>query len=393
MINVLDLFDGGTIRTKEGAPFVLVATLIEFDYPRCFVCSQSKDYFVFMECESDSNHLCWTVSKTSPALLNEVNLGKKNVQSLFNGELFEVNFDFSLELAELRDANPFHEIKGDFFSPNFGDMDELFDYHGLQSAAISDNENSISLVFEEMKCASTALILQAINYLKSLFKTIKYPFDILNTDLKLQRASTVITFVAKNESPKDASLIPDLEALGTDSFIELSNALASDDPDILLSYSDKPKQFLTKYKGLVDTLKKESDLKPKVVLAVSKLAKPQSFSLSENVAIKKRNTIRKAIGLAKDNTRIIKEGILSGIYSTKKGSFSFKSLDNIEYNGIVDIALLDRMDSFVVKGVVYKATIREIISMVDRKVLKKSYILKDLSALKRVERHLQQELI
>ena len=216
--------------------------------------------------------------------------------------------------------------------------------------------------------------------------------------MKLQRASTVITFVAKNESPKDASLIPDLEALGTDSFIELSNALASDDPDILLSYSDKPKQFLTKYKGLVDTLKKESDLKPKVVLAVSKLAKPQSFSLSENVAIKKRNTIRKAIGLAKDNTRIIendiiKEGILSGIYSTKKGSFSFKSLDNIEYNGIVDIALLDRMDSFVVKGVVYKATIREIISMVDRKVLKKSYILKDLSALKRVERHLQQELI
>lgn len=397
MIDVLDLFEDFNIVTENNERYVFVASLIDFEYPRCFVTRKDKEFYVFMECENDDEHLCWTVSKTTPIDLNMVNTGKRSVQSLFKTERFEIYLQLLDNKVYSRAANPLHEIKGSFYSPNFGDMDELFDLHGLQSVARLEKENSVSLIFSDDKMGSTSLIFKSINYLRNLIKTLNSPFDIMNTDLKVQHGSTVITFIAKNDLPSSVNLTPDLKPLSTDSFAELGNVLSTNEPEILLSYSKKPKKFLSKYKGIVDSLEKESVLKPKIVLALSEMENAKVFSLDKSSLKIKKDIIKKASDYVKNNIKIQEKdidvkGFLSGIYSKEKGSFSFETFDGNEYHGLVDIALIDKMNSFIVKGAIYLASIREIVSLVDNNVEHKNYVLKDLAFIENVERHAQLDL-
>ena len=386
MIDIFDLFDKKTINVRnDSSSFEICAVLIEFEYPRCFITKRNSEYFVFMECEVDKKKVRWTVSKTDVDQILEVNLGHKNVQSLFGQDLFEISYDFHDESANFELANPMHEIKGSFYSKNFADMDEVFDIHNLQRFSLEKNENSVSFVFEEQNEGSTSLILKSINYLKDFMRSLKNPLDILKTNLSVQRGSTVITFSCENDINKECNLTPSLKHLNNDSFVELNNILSSNDSLTLLSNSSSSKKTIQKYKGMVDTLKKEDSLKPKIVVAMCDFKKPNSYRMGAKTAKENKKMFDEAFKMIKSKTTIEEEsivvdGVLVGIYLTQKGTFSFKEFGGQKrsFSGIIDAKIKDKTDEFIVNGALYSATIVKIDSVVDGKIEKTSYILRSL---------------
>ena len=394
MNNILDLFDNFRINVDDNLCFSFVVSLIEFDYPRCFIARGNDDFFAFMECECDDEHVSWTVSKIDKKQIKSVHSGEKNVQSLFDDELFEVKYNFSNGIGIKKEANPIHEIKGNFLSPNFGDLDELFDIHGLQEASIQSRENSVSIVFDKENEGSTSLILRAINYLKSLMKNLRHPFDILKTNLSVQRGSTVITFTSKDDLNKEINLTPDLKPLSNDSFLEMKSILASNDSLELLSNAKSSKKILKNYKGIINTLKKEDDIKPKIVVAMSEYKNPTSFDMGKNSATTNKKILDEAIKLVDSKTDISEkkiklQGIFAGIYLTKKGSFHFKELGGLEreFKGSVDVSLQDTNEGCLVKSAIYDVEIKEITSIVDGVEQKKTFVLCNFNFVKKIEQH------
>lgn len=394
MNSVLELFDNGHIKIDDSSVFSFIAPLIEFDYPRCFIARSNDDFFAFMECEYDDEHVSWTVSKIDKKQIKSVHSGEKNVQSLFNEILFEINYAFSDECGTKKVPNPIHEIKGNFFSPDFGDLDELFDIHGLQEASIKSKENSVSIVFEKENEGSTLLILKAINYLKDFFKNLTHSFDILKTNLSVQRGSTVITFTSTNDLNKDVNLTPDLKPLSNDSFIEMSSIFSSNDSLELLSNTKSSKKVLDKYKGIINTLKEEDAIKPKIVVAMSDDSKPTSFDMGKKSATTNKRILNEAIKMIKSKTEILEnkikiKGVFVGIYLTKKSSFHFKELGGLEreFNGSIDISLQKRIGGCVVKSAIYEVEIKEIISKVDGVKQNNTVVLCDLTYIDKIDQH------
>ena len=394
MTNVYDLFDKRIINICDSEfPFSVCAVLIDFEYPRCFIAQQDNKYFVFMECEVNEARVNWTVSPTDINEILDVNLGKKDVQSLFSKDLFEVSYEFDKEFGCICSANPKHEIKGSFYAKNFADMDEVFDIHHLQRTSLENNENSISIVFEEQNEGSTSLILKAINYLKDFMRNLRNPFDILKTNLSVQKGSTVITFSAENDLKSDCNLIPSLKHFSNDSFIELNNILSSNDSLTLLTNASSSKKVIQKYRGIVETLKKEDSLKPKIVVAMCDYKKPASYRMGVETAKENKKMFDEAFEMIKNKTNItentiIVDGILMGIYLTSKGTFSFKEVNNQNrtFNGIIDAAIKNKMNEFIVNGALYTATISKIDSIIDGKVERTSYILRNLDYKNKIEK-------
>ena len=405
MIDIFDIFEKKKIETSNFGVFDILAIIIDYEYPRCFIASNNGGYYAFMECEDNNLKYGWTVSKVSTLQIHDVNLGIKNVQSLFHKEqCFEVMFKKDSNCAKAINYGSVEEkhlITGNLFVKDFCDMDETFDYHSLQKTALSEQRNSISIIYESEKTGKTGFVYKTINYLKEMFRNIKNPIDIMESSFSTQNLSTVITFTFDRDiNLSQNSTTPELEPLYTDSFRQIGNILSSDDPSELISETSKPEKFLGKYENIFKTINSEDDLRPKIVMASSSFEKAKSFDMSKRIEQEKSLVIMSAKKMIKENT-IVKEdiktikGVLEGIFPSKNGRFVFKERGGLErvFDGRVDVALLDKIHSFVVKGAIYDATIKVLSAVQGERLIKESSILLSLDFVEEIKQNKQLNLL
>ena len=405
MANIVSIFSSRRIETSNFGVFIIRSVLIDYEYPRCFVASRDGDYFAFIECEDNDDLYGWTVAEVTLPQINDVNLGKKNIQSLFPREkCFEVLYYGNEMSAVKTDASPIeekHVVSGNLYAKGFCDMDESFDYHSLQKDAKRDRNNSVSLIYEGDILATTGLVFRAINYLKDMFRNVKCPLDIMKSSFSTQRASTVVTFTFENDlTDPDLSTVPNLEPPFSDSLRQFGNIMSSDDPLELINETSNPSKFLSKYKNMLRTVNGEKNLQPKVVVASSSFEKAKSFALGPEAKNEKGALFSEAEKLIKDKTVVEEktddyQGVLEGIFPSKNGRFIFQSINPTAdlFDGRVDVSLLDKIHSFIVKGAIYDARIKTITAFRDGKLQKESYVLLELSFVRNIEQHEQLSFI
>ena len=223
----------------------------------------------------------------------------------------------------------------------------------------------------------------------------------MESSFSTQNMSTVITFTFDRDiNLSQNSTTPELEPLYTDSFRQIGNILSSDDPSELISETSKPEKFLGKYENIFKTINSDDDLRPKIVMASSSFEKAKSFDMSKKVEQEKSQIITTAKKMIKENT-IVKEdiktitGTLEGILPSKNGRFVFKESGGLGrvFDGRVDVALLDKIHSFVVKGAVYDATIKVLSAVQGDRLVKESSVLLGLSYVSEIKQSEQQSLL
>lgn len=377
--------------------FDILCTLVSIDYPRSFVCRRNNKYYSFLEIENDNDKFGWNVCEVSLDDINQANLGKKNLQSLFMNKpsyqlLFINNVPTFTEVSSF-DGN--YSIMGNLFKPGFCDMDEVFDYHKLQSTAFATKENSLSIILEDEEKCSTGIIFKAINYLKAICANLKNPFDIFESKLAVSHGSTVISFVL----PKDEGVILEgrINAIGTESINELGNLLSAYESDIFASLDFKNKtKALSKYEKLIGEFKKTEKLNPKIVLGCVDKKTALSYKMADNFSSSKKRAVNTAIKTIKDNIVIAKKeicdtGLLTGIKTKNENSFTFSSKSGVDYKGSVDFSMIG-VDNFDVNGTIYEAIIEKIESIFEGNVIKTNYKLIKLKPIERLAKEKDMDL-
>ena len=394
MSRIFDLIESRIIPVVEYGYFKIETVILEIDYPRCFIASNQGNFYAFLEIENDDELFGWNVARVSLDDINHVNLGTKNVQSLFdNKPLYELifhNADCGI-LTAVQSFRDKYAIVGDIKISGFCDMDETFDYHGFGHAAKVENSNKVNMVYENQHSCSTNLVLNAISYMKSVMNNLNHPLNILNSDFSVMHKSTVITFTFNDN---DGPLFNDnnIEPSSTKGIVELGNVLSTDDSVALLeNQNKKTEKILKKYNKLLETLQKSDDSHPKIVLAMASKEKPISYDMSKRGTKNKKAAVIKALDYIKEKSVVKKEpitckGILTGII-TSGGNF-FRFFDEkrrVYYSGAVDFNILG-MNAFDVNGSRYFAQIEKILVYSETgEVTKESYKLVALEFIERIE--------
>lgn len=398
MSKIYDIVENGIIPVNLYGDFIIETSIIELDYPRCFIASNKGKYYAFLEIENSNDKYGWDVSEVSLEDINNVNTGLNNVQSLFiNKNLFLLLFNNS-NVGSLTPVSSFEEkysIKGDIYRKNFCDMDTLFDYHNFAAISKDENSNKVSIVLQNNKGCLTEVMIKLINYLNSIFKNLKNPLNIMNSELSVMKASTVVTFTFND---KDGTLFNDDNRLTPSSskgIAEFANILSSTNPASLLDNQDKKTEIaLKKYGNLIKTFDKTNDVCPKIVVSTPEKSKPVSYDMSKNATKEKKAAVYSALSYLKEKSHtkkeiITKKGILTGVITTNGNYFSFISNDQTKYSGIVDFSIIG-VQEFDVKGSEYEATIEntKILSETGEQIRESNKLI-SLTFIKKIQRHKQ----
>lgn len=124
-MNELDLLNSKMIPTDMLGSLTIMWTLVEYDYPKCFIVkSNNRHYYALIEIEDKPDKFGWAVNKVSMTDIDMVNKGEKNIQSLFRNTkskylLFFENNEEIGKVKEVFDFKDEYEIKGDLFVRNF----------------------------------------------------------------------------------------------------------------------------------------------------------------------------------------------------------------------------------------------------------------------------------
>lgn len=83
------------IPTDMLGSLTIMWTLVEYDYPKCFIVkSNNRHYYALIEIEDKPDKFGWAVNKVSMTDIDMVNKGEK-IFNLFL-EILKVNISFSL---------------------------------------------------------------------------------------------------------------------------------------------------------------------------------------------------------------------------------------------------------------------------------------------------------
>lgn len=364
----IDMINSNVIPTDSLGKLYIKTVILNYDYPRCFVVqSEEGFYYALLENDDDIDKFGWNVTKITLTDLNYVNRGSKSVQSLFIGkESYLLQFTNNSDIGKVVKVQEFigdNEIKGELFVNDFCDMDEIFDFHGLQRNSKNANESSISFILDSETGTKTSTIINVINYLKNICKNLNNSVDIMNSTFSVQHASTVITFQFDNNLK--GPLLDNLDMFDKTnaSVVELGNLLNADNAEEIFSET-KQVEVVKKYGKLINVLNNESKLRPKVVLAVPNKNSVTSFEFGKENCEKKKKIVKEAFDIynqkaTKKSKKIIDRGTLTGILTGDKNKFSFKSISGNLYNGTVDFALIGYDKEYIVNGAIYEASIME----------------------------------
>lgn len=394
-MDIISLLDSGKIPTDLFGELFVKTVILNYDYPRCFIAEdKTQNYYALLENEDGIDSFGWNVSKITLDDLNFVNRGSKNIQSLFLNKEFSylLHFDGNSNVGKLTKVDKFsgkYAIKGNMIVKDFCEMDELFDFHKLQSKSTLNNKSSISFVLDSETGSKTSMVFKIINYMKSICKSLKNGIDIFDSELFVQHSSTVITFQFKNYL--DGSLFEEQSGLdkSNEGVIELGNLLSANEPEQIINEA-KDIIAIKKYSKMIETLREESSQRPRVVLAIPRRERVASFDFSEKNYDKKKEIVKQANVMyekkvtTKDDILEI-EGILTGILTGDKNQFSFRGKNGETYKGTVDFSLVGNDSQFVVNGAIYKATIKKTSVYNDNNMIKSSYKLFGLGKIKDLE--------
>ncbi len=399
----LELLDSKIIPTDSIGNLNILCVLIDYDYPRCFIAkSDNNNLYALIENEEGIYKFGWNVSEVSLDDISKVNKSKKNIQSLFIGKKnnFILTFDKGDKIGRTVSVDKFegiYEIKGNLFVQDFCDMDDLFDIHEIHKKSIQTGKSSISLVLEDTDCPNTGSILSWIKYIMEICKNLKNPLDINDSKLSVQKGSTVITFEFDNENNNtlfNGDVETDRNNIGVN---QLGNIFGANTPEAIITEEPEVKA-IQKYSKMLEHLKKYTSSKPKVVLSVPQNDKTVSYKFNEINCDKKIDYANQAKHLAEDhfvssNEDIEIKGILTGILTSRsKNQFTFKSVDNTIYNGLVDFTMLGSNSTFVINSCMYKAIINRTIIKKDNVEVKRTYKLMNLIPIEHLKIYQQGKL-
>lgn len=402
-MNELDLIDSKIIPTSSIGNLNILCTLLEYDYPRCFIAkSDNGKFYALIENEDGFDKFGWNVTEVSIKDINLVNKSKKSVQSLFLNKKnsFLLFFENGAEVGNITRVNSFegkYKIQGDLYVKDFADMDDLFDMHEIHKRTTQTGNSSISLVLEDADSSNTGSILNWIKYIIDICKNLKKPLDINNSMLSVQKGSTVITFEFNNDNNNTlftGSIENDDNNIGIN---QLGNILGANTPEAIITEQPEIKA-IQKYTKMVENLKKQTNARPKVVLSVPQSDRTVSYKFNDENCERKieyANAAKKLAetNLVSENKNIEIEGILTGILTDEgKNQFSFKGSNNIIYKGMVDFTLLGINSTFVINSYLYAATIKETIIKENNVEIKSTYKLMNLKPISPLPKCHQTEL-
>lgn len=392
MSKIFNIIENGKIPVQEYGFFEIVASIVETEYPKCFITKNQGKFYAFLEIENSDELFGWNVSCVSLKDINLVNSGKNDVQSLFlNKDSYQLFFTDGLSSGLLNKVDSFsgkYEVKGSMLCPNFCDMDSLFDYHRFAELSAKEQSSKVSIVLQDDRGCPAGLLIRIINYMKSLCKNLENPLDIDKSLLTAQDNSTVITF-SFDDSCGDLFKSNDIQSTISKGLNDLGNFLSCTEPASLLKQEDKKNGVaLKKYEKLVNEFVKTNDAQPKIVLSTPERSMPVSFVLTKNKAKEKQELVKKAINIMKENTIkktevLDREGILTGIVTLNGNYFSFKTVSKEVISGNVDFGIVG-VKTFDVGGTKYKAKLEKtsVLSR-SRTMISESYRLISLSPIEK----------
>ena len=398
----IEMLENGLIPTDLLGNLNIKTVILEYDYPRCFIAQNEKNkYFALLENEDNLENFGWNVSEVSLKDINNVNRGEKNVQSLFiDKKSYLLSFNLRSNIGKIQCVDYFtgkNAIMGNLFVKDFCEMDEVFDFHKLQYNSNITNKSSISVVLDSNKGTKTSVILKTINYVKNICKNLKNEIDISSSEFLVQHASTVITFQFDNNLENSIFSDGDIFDGYNSGILELGNLLSANEPEeILLEAKDI--NIVNKYSKLIDTLKEEAELRPKVIIASPKNENVASFDFGYNSYSKKKKIVSQACKMIKDNNKIeesevVEKGVLTGVLTGNNNKFSFKCSNGKVYSGTVDFSLVGNDKQFLVNGAIYLATIKSTKVYNQENLVKESYKLIKLEILEKIYKQYQDSIL
>lgn len=396
-----EIFEIGKIPTDKLGDLFIKTIILEYDYPRCFIANdKDNNYYALLENEYGEEQFGWNVTKVTVSDINYVNRGSKNIQSLFmNKESYLLQFYKNRNVGKMTKVDVFdgeYEIRGNLFAKDFCEMDEVFDFHNFQTLSNEKKMASISLVLDSDNSSKASSVFKAINYIKNICGNLKSKLDIFDSVLTVQHSSTVITF--QFDTKLDKTLFENQVDIDNDilGVIELGNFLSANEPEEI--YTEVCNiNAIKKYSKLIETFNKESELRPKVVLAVPNRSKVASFVFSNESCTKKKMIADEAHKMYEQNNiikdrKINVEGILTGILTGDKNQFSFKGINGINYSGTVDFTMVGKDNQFLVNGAIYSALINETSVYNNNDLVKKSFKLLNLEKKEEIIKYKKNEL-
>lgn len=381
----ITMIESGHILTDLFGQLQIKVVILDYDYPRTFICSDlsNSHFYAFLENDDSVEHFGWLVSSVSLQDINSVNLGEKNLQSLFrNKDSYLIKGSTNSDICTVEHVNSFDEhnrIEGNLFITGFCDMDEVFDYHSLSMNAKTHKKSSISLIVEgENGQPRTGDIFKAIKNLQEMCKNLDNPIDISDSILSVQAASTVLTF-SFDERPEGE--LPNISKYTNhDKINELGNFLSGLEPEELINDAGgNSKKVLRKYLNFMTSINGTGDKMTKIVVASPSKEKAISFKFNNENLKQKKRIVNSACKILKTSLTVeTKEinvlGMLTGILTGDDKRFSFvdSKTGNI-YGGTVDFSLLSLGAPFIVKGGESVATIKVTTTKKDGGTIKESY--------------------
>ena len=384
-MDAITMIESGYIETDLLGQLQIRVVLLDYDYPRAFICSNEANslFFAFLENDDSFEHFGWNVSLVDLKDINSVNLGEKNLQSLFlNKDSYLVNCSNSSDICTVKPV-PFFDgrnrIEGNLFIPGFCDMDEVFDYHSLSINARTYKKSSISLIVEgESGQPRTGDIFKAIKNLQEMCKSLDNPLDINDSLFSVQAASTVLTF-SFEERPEGE--LPNISKYTNhDKLNELGNFLSGLEPEELINDAgEKSRKVLRKYMNFMTSINGFGDKSSKIVVASPSKEKAVSFKFNGETLKEKKRIVNSACkilktSLAVETKEINVTGMLTGILTGDNKRFSFvDTKTGYKYDGTVDFDLISSGVPFVVKGGESLATIKVTTTKKGEDTIKESY--------------------
>ena len=358
----LEVLSTNVINTDKLGKLLMKAVILFYDYPRCFICESNSKFYALLEMSLDEDEFGWNTCEVTLDDINEVNLGQKNIQSLFlNKKSFTIIFSKNSLIGQVSEVQSFegeNAIEGDLILEDFCDMDEVFDYHNLQKNASLANSPSISFILENSNHCKTGDFLSIINYIRAFSSGLKKPLNLKDSFLSVQKGSTVITFEFKD----DNTLLNDDDDFKFAEINNFANFLLADNPEEMFAEVEN-KKCIEKFDKFLEKTSQQDLLKPKLVVAMPNKQNVKSFGVGKDDKAPKKDLVKKTLDLFKTKTHIEEEtitrhGILNGFLIGEKNKFIFKTNNNEIIKGSIDFSMINNDREFSINGSIYKATFK-----------------------------------
>ena len=358
----LEVLSTNVINTDKLGKLLMKAVILFYDYPRCFICESNSKFYALLEMSLDEDEFGWNTCEVTLDDINEVNLGQKNIQSLFlNKKSFTIIFSKNSLIGQVSEVQSFegdNAIEGDLILEDFCDMDEVFDYHNLQKNASLANSPSISFILENSNHCKTGDFLSIINYIRAFSSGLKKPLNLKDSFLSVQKGSTVITFEFKD----DNTLLNGDDDFKFAEINNFANFLLADNPEEMFAEVEN-KKCIEKFDKFLEKTSQQDLLKPKLVVAMPNKQNVKSFGVGKDDKAPKKDLVKKTLDLFKIKTHIEEEtitrhGILNGFLIGEKNKFIFKTNNNEIIKGSIDFSMINNDREFSINGSIYKATFK-----------------------------------